>query len=259
MLRSLAFNFSLVFDGIVWNIKASRENEILVLEIRNNATKEVRFAAFNFAEQKFLWKDKLMDEPWWINLSAVSGEIILFTLYVDTNNPDKKATMAYNLQDCKLIWWNNDFSLSNVSENYVIGTAEKFGRREVVLDIETGKPLESAAVSRESRENVLRPQQYFEGHPYFETVKTFFSQKFNLLPVTALEYLEYDTLIFVSCYIQQNDLANYLFIISRDGNLLLKEILDERLKGIGLDTFFVLSGCVFFVKNKVELVSYKIL
>jgi len=41
--------------------------------------------------------------------------------------------------------------------------------------------------------------------------------------------------------------------------LLLKEKLDEHLKGIGLDTFFVLSGYVFFVKNKVELVCYKIL
>ena len=112
---------------------------------------------------------------------------------------------------------------------------------------------------REIQERSLRPNQFFEGHSYFETVKTFFNQKFNLLPITALEYLEYDSLIFVSCYLQENDLTNYLFIISADGNLLLKEKLDEHLKGIGLDTFFVLSGYVFFVKNKVELVCYKIL
>ena len=259
MLRSLAFNFSHVFDGVVWNIKASSENKILVLEIRNNTRKEVRFAAFDYGQQKFLWKEKLMDEPWWINLSAVSEEIILFTVYVDTNNPDKKATMAYNLRDCTLIWWNNDFSISSVSRTELIGTSEKFGRREVVLNIHTGKPLELSGDKHQIAEDVLRPQQYVEGHAYFETVKTFFSQKFNLLPVTALEYLEYDTIIFVSCYIQENDLANYLFIISPDGNLLLKEKLDEQLKGIGLDTFFVLSGCVFFVRNKAELVSYKIL
>ena len=115
------------------------------------------------------------------------------------------------------------------------------------------------AIYREIQERSLRPNQFFEGHSYFETVKTFFGQKFNLLPITALEYLEYDSLIFVSCYLQENDLTNYLFIISTDGNLLLKEKLDEHLKGIGLDTFFVISGYVFFVKNKVELVCYKIL
>jgi hypothetical protein len=74
----------------------------------------------------------------------------------------------------------------------------------------------------------------------------------------ALEYLEHDSIIFISFYVQENELANYLFMLSADGNLLVKEKLDEQLKGIGLGTFFILSGCVFFVKNKAELVSYKI-
>ena len=259
MLRSIAFNFSNVFDGIVWNTKASRENEIIVLEIRNSERKEVRFAAFNYLTKKFLWKDKLMDEPWWINLSTVSGKIVLFTVYTDTNNPDKKAAIACNLLDGKMVWWEKNFSISSVSNKVVVGTSEKYGHRELVLDLNTGKTVQSEVFDPEMPESSLRPQQFFEGHAYFETVKTFFNQNFNLSPITALEYLEYDSLIFVSCYLHENDLTNYLFIISADGNLLLKEKLDEHLKGIGLDTFFILSGCVFFVKNKVELVSYKIL
>jgi hypothetical protein len=259
LLRSIAFNFSKVFDGVVWTTKVSKEKEIIVLEIRNSERKEARFAAFDFGTQNFLWKDKLMDEPWWINLTTVSAKIVLFTLYTDTHNPDKKAVLACDLLDGKLVWWQNDFSISSVSDNFVVGFSEKYGRREVVLDLNTGKTLQSGDFSSEIPERSIRPQQFFEGHSYFDTVKTFFNQKFNLLPITALEYLEYDSLIFVSCYLQENELTNYLFIISADGNLLLKEKLDEHLKGIGLDTFFILSGCVFFVKNKVELVCYKIL
>ena len=259
MLRSIAFNFSEVFDGVVWTTKVSHENEIIVLEIRNSQRKEVRFTALNYSTQKFLWKDKLMDEPWWINLASVSGTIVLFTLYTDTHNPDKKATVAYNLLDGNQVWWQNDFSISSVYDNFVAGFSEKYGKREVVLDLNTGQTIQAPAIYREIQERSLRPNQFFERHSYFETVKTFFGQKFNLLPITALEYLEYDSLIFVSCYLQENDLTNYLFIISTDGNLLLKEKLDEHLKGIGLDTFSVISGYVFFVKNKVELVCYKIL
>ena len=259
MLRSIAFNFSEVFDGVVWTTKVSHENEIIVLEIRNSERKEVRFTALNYRTQKFLWKDKLMDEPWWINLASVSGTIVLFTLYTDTHNPDKKATVAYNLLDGNLVWWQNDFSISSVSDNFVVGFSEKYGKREVVLDLNTGQTIPAPVFYGEIQERSLRPNQFFEGHSYFETVKTFFNQKFNLLPITALEYLEYDSLIFVSCYLQENDLTNYLFIISADGNLLLKERLDEHLKGIGVDTFFILSGYVFFVRNKVELVCYKIL
>jgi len=84
------------------------------------------------------------------------------------------------------------------------------------------------------------------------------SRRFNLLPVIALEYLEHDSIIFISFYIEEGELANYLLIISAGGEVLMKEKLDEHLKGIGIDTFFLLSGCVIFVKNKVELFSYKI-
>jgi hypothetical protein len=240
-------------------MKTSEDGKIIILEVRNSATKIVEFSALNLDTHKFLWKEKVLDEPWWINLSAVASDIVLFTLYTDTNNPDKKAALAYQLANVELMWWNNDFSISAVAGNVVIGYAEKYGKREMMLDIRTGKEIEQTDIRPKTTEIVLRPQQYTADHAYFQTVKTFFNQKFNLSPITALEYLEYDSLIFISCYLQENELANYLFIISADGNLLLKERLGEHLKGIGLDTFFVLSGCVFFVKNKGELVSYKIL
>lgn len=254
----IALNFSHVFDGVIWNTKVSEQNGVIVLEIRNSNKKEVRFAALNYHSNQFLWRDKLLDEPWWINLSAVAQNVILFTLYLETNNPDKKATLAYELENGTLIWWNNDFSITAVDDNGVAGFSEKFGRREVLLDLHTGKPIESPPSQAGIQDRVLRPHHYPEGHPYFETVKIFFNEKFNLLPIAALEYLELGSLIFISCYFRENDLANYLFIVSADGNLLLKEKLDEHLKGIGMDTFFILSGSVFFVKNKVELVSYKI-
>lgn len=259
MLRSIAFNFSQVFDGVIWTTKVSSENEVMVLEIRDSQRKEVRFSAFDLAAAKFLWKDKLMDEAWWISLAAASDKIVLFTLYTDTNNPDKKATIACNLLTAELVWWENDFSISSVSGTFVVGFSEKYGRRELVLDLNTGKTVQAPPFFAKIPERSVRPQQFLEGHAYFDTVKTFFNRKFNLLPIRALEYLEYDSLIFISCYLQENELTNYLFIISSDGNLLLKEKLNEHLKGIGLDTFFILSGCVFFVKNKVELVCYKIL
>jgi hypothetical protein len=200
-----------------------------------------------------------LEEPWWISLSGVSADMALFTLYTDTNNPDKKAALAYNIREEKLAWWNNDFSIHTISDYHVWGFAEKFGKQELVLDAKTGVRQEALPPDVRIFEKVERPHHYPADHPYFDTVKKFLNQKFNLLPTVALEYLEHDSLIFISCYLHENELANYLFVFSPDGALLLKEKLEERLKGIGLDTFFVLSGCVFFARNKGELVSYKIL
>jgi hypothetical protein len=256
--RTIVFNFSHVFDGVIWNTLSSPENDVILLEIRNSEKKRVEFAALDVGSQKFLWRDKMLEEPWWISLSAVAGNIVFFTHYTDTSNPDKKGLLAYDLLTLQLLWWNNDFSLIAVAGDRITGIASKFGHRQMCLDME-GKEIASSEHGRQVDDKVIRPSQYLADHGYFATVKTFLEQKFNLSPVTALEYVEYESLIFISCYFQEDELANYLFIISEDGTLLLKEKLDDHLKGIGLETFFILSGCVFFVKNKVELVSYKIL
>ena len=231
----------------------------MLVEVRDHQKRRVHFSALDYKHYQFVWAEKDMEEPWWISASGVTGNLALFTLYTDTNNPDKKAALAYHILEQKIAWWKNDFSIDAVSRNSVRGTSEKFGKKQLVLDARTGDPFEASISDVRNYEKVVRPHHYPEGHPYFETVKTFLNQKFNLSPTYALEYLEHDSLIFISCYLHEKELANYLFAFSPDGTLLLKEKLGEHLKGIGLDTFFILSGCLIFVRNKGELVSYEIL
>ncbi|HEX6891585.1 MAG TPA: DUF4905 domain-containing protein [Chryseolinea sp.] len=257
MARSVQFNFSHVFEGVIWNTLTSPGAGVLLVEVRNSERKRVIFSALECNSGKFIWRDKSFDEPWWISLGAVSDEVVIFTMYLETNNPDKKGVFGYHIRDEKMLWWHNDFSLVSVSTKTVEGISSKYGFKNVTLDLMTGQET-SEAKHELNNDPVIRPHQYLPDHRYFDTVKIFLEHKFNLSPVMALEYLEHDSIIFISFYIQENELANYLFMISADGHLLMKEKLDEQLKGIGLGTFFILSGCVFFVKNKAELVSYKI-
>ena len=63
----------------------------------------------------------------------------------------------------------------------------------------------------------------------------------------------------MSVFLKDQELANYLYAFDAGGKLLLEEKLGENLKGVGLDTFFIFSRDLIFVKNKNELKSYKIL
>lgn len=258
MPSSIDFNFSHVFEGVIWNTIVSPEKGVLFVEVRNNEQKRASFSALDIKTGKFRWRDVVFDEPWWISLGASSGDILVFTIYLETNNPDKKGVFAYHIDDRKIVWWNNDFSLTSLSNGKVSGVASKYGTRSVVLDLLSGKEVSPELNTDKMEEAVIRPHQYLGDNEYFAAVKTFLGRKFNLIPVIALEYMEYDSKIFISFYIQNGELANYLLIVSAEGEELMKEKLDEHLKGIGMDTFFILSGCVFFVKNKVELFSYKI-
>lgn len=258
MERKLEFNFSHVFNGIVWNSVVSEDGSVLVFEIRDGQNKQVSFAALDVKENKWLWQDRVSEEPWWVNLNAVSSNHIVLTMYTETNNPDKKGILVYDLATFTLTWWNNDFSLSAVSNGFVFGMSSIYGAREVILDLQSGKEVKAANQSENNRVVAHRPQQYHEGSEYFKTVKIFLEKKLNLLAVSSLEYLEHDGLIFISFYTQSEGLANDLIVLSAMGNIVLREKMSDHLKGIGWDTFFILSGCVFFVRNKVELVSYKI-
>jgi hypothetical protein len=258
LTERLKRKFSHRFQGVVWNTAVLPEEELMLIEERSHEERLVTFSAWHYATDTFRWQHVKLEEPWWVNLSAAAEGVVLFTIYLDTNNPDKKGILAYASEDLKLLWWNNDFSITSVLPEKVSGVSTKLGTKDVVLDLHTGKELKEALplVSVKKTEPVLRPSLYSEGTSYFNTVKIFLEARLNLLPVVALEYLEYNSKILISYYTKENDLANYLLVLSHAGELLLHEKLDESLKGIGQDTFFILSGCVIFVKNKRELISY---
>ena len=102
MVNILELNFSHRFDGVVWNMVSGQEVDPLVVEVRNLAARQVTFSALDPLSGAFLWRDRALEAPWWINLTLVTRGIAVFTVYLDTNNPDKKRIMAYNVRDLTL-------------------------------------------------------------------------------------------------------------------------------------------------------------
>ncbi len=227
----------------------------MVIEVRDQPKRDVSFAALHYVDGKILWENFRLEESWWVDLSGIVDGKIFFTVYLDAQNPDTKGILVHDSRTRKLLWWNNDFSLLSIGENAVTGVSTRLGNRVHTLDSTSGKECVDALTTPADTQ-ALYPVQYSDGSEHFNTVRTFLNEKLNLSPVLAFEYLEFNSRIFVSYYVSENGLANYLLAIGPDGRVQLHEKLDEHLKGIGLDTFFVLSGCLFFVKNRVELVSY---
>lgn len=255
----MVLNFSRTFQGTIWSVLPVPAEEVLLIEVRQPATQRVLFSALKATTGEWLWHGVTLEETWWIRLAAATPDTVLFTLYADTNNPDRKALFAHALGDLQLRWWRNDFALSSVGSDSVLGLATKWGAREEQVDLYTGQVVNRDFVPLDLEAGIIRPHHYVEGTAYFETVQRFLQQRIKLTVSTALEYLEHNGMIFISYYQQQAEgLVNHLLILDESGTVLLQEKLDEPRKGIGLDTFFILQGSVIFVKNSVELVSYKI-
>ena len=112
MASTLDFNFSQIFDGVVWNIVAVPEANILILEIRNEYKHEVRFAALDYQQNHFLWKDVIFEETWWIGLTTATPEVILLHLYQNSENPDEKALLAWHTKEQRILWKLDHFSFT---------------------------------------------------------------------------------------------------------------------------------------------------
>jgi hypothetical protein len=243
----------------VWNLLVHPQRNIIFIETRHETLKQVQFSALDLSSNNFLWRDIVLEEPWWITMTDVSANTLLFTVFNDTNNPDKKSILAFDFEKQAVLWWRNNYAVSAVTPSDVIGVDTTFGRKNVVLDLLTGQPGKDQTVLPAARNfSIQKPLQYYEDAGHFNTVKSFLESKLRIQPLSLIEYLEYRSLIVISCYLNENGLANFLFVLTQGGELLFTEKLGEGLKGIGVDTFFIFSGYLIFVKNKSWLASYKV-
>lgn len=247
------------FTGTVWNIVAHPARPVLIVESRDEESKTVRFSAYNIGTDSFLWRDFELEERWWVSVSAFAGDVVLFTVYLDKQNPDRKSVVAIDHLTRKILWWRNNFAFSGVTSNIVQGADAQAGMKFLSLNLRTGEPLENSE-ELPGEENFLlrRPLQYLEETVHFETVAQFLKTRLGVRAVSAIEYLEIDGFVVISFYTDSGSLANYLIVIDHDGITHLSEKIGEQLKGIGLDTFFLFAGYLIFVKNKRALVSYKL-
>jgi hypothetical protein len=260
LTSKLDFNFSQRFSGIVWNTLAIPGTDLLVIEARDEKKREARFSLLDFKKNDFLWKDKLFEEKWWIGLTTATPNVLLFHVFQSMDNPDVKALMAWHIHEQRVLWKLEHFSFSRLEGEYIHGLFAKEELQPKIIDIATGESVENVPVASDFMENIMlqKPFQYIDGNVHFETVKTFLTSRLNIVPVIGVEYLEYRHLIFISYQVQLENMANYLVVFSEAGDLVFQEKLGDHLKGLGLDTFFILSGFLFFVSNKSELFSYRI-
>jgi hypothetical protein len=213
---------SVSFLSAIWNVLPVPGQPWVVIEERDDGLRQVAFSLWNYAENNFLWRHLTLPEKWWITIAGVDNEQALLKIYQSTDNPDDVSYRSLRLMD-------GSIAKANPNSNQP----------------DTNK--------------VFYPFQYQDGEPDFETVKKFLNNKFKTRVWLGAEYLERDDRIFISFYEgEPANFTNHLVAFTIEGNCILDEELGSNLKGMGLNTFFLTHDTLFFVKNKTELVTFRI-
>ena len=251
--------FSHHFPGTIWATLAVPQKDILIIEVRDDTKFQVQFSALDFRNNQFFWQGITLKESWWIGLTAANENTVLLHTFVNKGNPDHKNLLALDIFSGNVRWEIEEFSFFDWDNSEIVGHLTRDEIIQASINIKTGALMEKvwSAKSTHEESDIVRPIQYFEGTTYFETVIEFIERKTDYRPIKGIEYLEWKDWIMVSLYIEEaGKLANYLLALGKDGEVLLEVKLAEKLPGLGTDTFFMLSGCLFLIKNKTELVAY---
>jgi hypothetical protein len=214
--------FSITLQATIWNVLPVPDKPWVIVEERNDTTRQVSFAAIDYENEKLVWRTNSLAETWWINLVRVTKDQVHLKIFENTTNPDKT-------------YWQ-------------------------VLDLKSGSVIQDEPkVETEHTNEVIHPFQYLAGEDDFETIKVFLSERLNVLPILGIEYVEVSDFVFISYYFgDPGKFKNELGCFTKTGNLLWKEEIGTNLKGIGVNTFFLDANQLFFVKNKTELVTFGI-
>lgn len=210
------------FDVPVWNVMPASAQPLLIIENRDDQKRIATFSAWNYETLKFVWRDVMLSEKWWLTLCAVENEAVVLKVFDSTDNPDKTSFQRIALNSGEVLK-NSNSEIASVEQH------------------------------------VQYPAQYLDGEADFEVVKNFLLKKLKVNALLGAEYLEAGDFIFISYYKgTPASFVNSFCVFDGGGRCLFDEEIGTNLKGIGWNTFFIASGRVFFVKNKMELVTFRI-
>jgi hypothetical protein len=215
--------FTVRLSTPVWNLIPFSGKPWIAIEQRDEVKRIASFSVYDYEHQRFLWREIVTREKWWVNLLGITQHLVVLKVFESSENPDKTSLLFLSGED--------------------------------------GKPVDHSLHQNDwpHTNDALQPFQYLDGESEFETVKNFLKSKMEVAPRLGAEYLEYANHIIVSYYVgDPAAYVNHLVIFDSQGECLYVEEIGTNLKGIGINTFFIASGNLFFVKNRTELVTFRI-
>lgn len=144
-------------EHTLWRIMFS-EYGMIIGEDRNTENKSVSFFCLSKENGSVAWKNKMLDEQWWIGLSGVTKERLYLHGFKKPDMPEQKGIIAVDLTNGTILWKDMDHSFLALKQPFVFGYKDLFERRLYYrLDDRSGNLLEEM---NELPEDVAENRQY---------------------------------------------------------------------------------------------------
>jgi len=263
------FSFSDKYQ--IWRLLISDADK-LIIETRGTEKKEVFFHCVDLLSGKKIFKKFQLEEKYWIGIEAVENDKIYFHSFAKPNMPKHKKIYVYDISLQKMIWQNEDLTFLAIKQNQLYAFKKKFEGRDVYsLDLENGniiKKHEEAFV-----EDFLTNNQFEKDFSQYKYPANFNENKDSKISeiinkeiggkqnIQNIDFMVYNDFLFFNYYLslENNLLDNEFCVYNIDKKKkVISETINKNLYSFSPDSFFAYKNFLLLLKNKNEIISYKI-
>lgn len=251
----------------LWRILIS-DSDKLVLENRNQETKEVFFQCFDLQSSSSVFIDLQLPEKNWIGIETIYKDIIYFHHYPQRDLPGHKEIIAFDLASQKILWHNKDLSFLFADDDKIYAFLQGFEDRFFFsFDYLTGEQIEEfgnnyylinslrqKAEEKKKWDNYIYPEVERKNNSTFHQLINNYTNKFSL--IGDIELALFNDYLFFSFHTKENNQFmnnRFVAINTITGECLKNEIVNYEVKSFLTDSFFIYKKFLFLLKSKNEI------
>lgn len=260
----------------IWRLLISGSDK-LIIELRDTDKKEMFFSCIDIHTGEPVFSKKQLDEPYWIGIEQIHNDVIFFHKFAKPDMPGHREIIAFDIITQEILWTSDQYTFLFIFNDKLYVSTESFeGNKYYTLDYKNGKVIEkliadsveiaklkNIADQSLNYDNYIFPKTFESGNSgVSENVNILINKEANNLDIIGnIEYTEFRGLLLFNMHIKvlDNSLVNKFFVKNlENGEEIFTEILNANVNAFAPDSFFCYKNYVLMLKEKKELLVYKI-
>ena len=237
---------SINFNTPVWRTEIDETTDMLFLEIRDIADKQVSFAGVNLNTGFLNFKGLTMPERWLSGLEAAHNGVMLVNGFQGETVPVHKGLTGINAVTGEVIW--SDYNINferKVPDGFVVADARFRPKKMFVTDAKNGESISgSDPLLREDQKSaILYPQSISPGDIPFVLNKNTYGNE--------VHYLNHNTFRIVSLHaLSEGVLTQHLYVLNETGEVLFTDIIAGGIQKLQPEAFISYKNKLIWLQNR---------
>jgi len=231
----------------IWRMEIDGSSQILFLEIRDHANKQVSFSALSLQTGQVYFENLTTPERWLTCIEAVYDGVLLLHNYQSETGPVHKGLTAIGAKSAQNLWNNFTLAFDSLSVNGpVVYNSQLQPKRLTLIDIKTGNTLRSY-------QPVLDPPLYNQiSSPEMLPADQIDSKYLPQQPhANVVHYISYNSFRIVSLHtLLQGQLIQHLYIFDQSGFVLYHDLLNTAITKMQPEAFVLHNNQLIYLKDR---------